>query len=186
MRALETVYLAGFEAFLPDAESHDLQRLALASEAGLKVLIPAFDPRDDAPEVAARMIYADRAALMRRADAGIVNLTPWRGPVCDPGVAFEAGFLAALGKPVFAYLNITDEDEAEYGARIEAWFGAEREGDGILRDAYGSLVEDLGLPESVMLWAEARRLFLIQTDDPLSDLTGLQLCLEAVKAYGAN
>jgi nucleoside 2-deoxyribosyltransferase len=185
MKPLETVYLAGFEAFLPDATSHDLQRLALASEAGLKVLIPAFDPGDDAPEVAARMIYADRAALMRRADAGIVNLTPWRGPACDPGVAFEAGFLAALGKPVFAFMNIAGEDEAEYGARVEAWFGAEREADGVLRDAYGSLVEDLGLPESVMLWAEARRLFLIATEDPLTDLTGLQLCFEAVKAYGA-
>ena len=186
MKPLETVYLAGFEAFLPDAEAHDVRRLSLASAAGLRVLIPAFDPGDDAPEVAARMIYADRAALMRRADAGIVNLTPWRGPACDPGTAFEAGFMAALGKPVFAYMNITDEDEAEYGSRVEAWFGAEREGDGVLRDAYGSLVEDLGLPEGVMLWAEARRLFLIQTDDPLSDLTGLQLCLEAVKAYGAN
>ncbi len=185
MKKLETVYLAGFEAFLPDAETHDLQRLALASAAGVKVLIPTFDPGDDAPEIAARKIYAERAALMRRCDAGIVNLTPWRGPTCDPGVAFEAGFLAALGKPVFAYMNITEEEEAEYGARIEQWFGAEREGDGILRDAYGSRVEDLGLPEGVMLWAEARRLFLVATDDPLSDLTGLEMSLDAVKAYDA-
>ena len=34
-----------------------------------------------------------------------------------------------------------------------------------------------------MLWAEARRLYVIVTEDPLGDLTGLQLCLEALRLY---
>ena len=32
------------------------------------------------------------------------------------------------------------------------------------------------------IWAEARRLYVIVTEDPLGDLTGLQLCLDALRA----
>jgi nucleoside 2-deoxyribosyltransferase len=184
LKRLETVYLAGFEAFLPEPDEHDAMRAALATMHGLQALIPGFDAGGAAGEVAGRAIYAQRAGLMRRADAAIVNLTPWRGPSCDPGAAFEAGFMAALGKPVFAYMNIDREEEAEYRGRVDLWLGVSRGEDGIWRDAYGCAVEDLGLPEGVMLWAEARRLFVVAAGDPLVDLTGLELCLEAVKAYG--
>ena len=184
MKRLETVYLAGFEAFLPEAAAHDQRRAALASDYGLTVLIPGYEVGDSAPEVAARAIYAHRAALMRQADAAIVNLTPWRGPSCDPGTAFEAGFLAAQGKPVFAYLNIDREEEADYRGRFDLWLGSSQGEDGLWRDAYGCAVEDLGLPEAAMLWAEARRLFVIAAGDPLTDLTGLELCLDVVKGYG--
>ena len=53
----------------------------------------------------------------------------------------------------------------------------------IWRDGDGCVVEDFGLPETLMLWAEARRLFVIITDDPLHDLTGLEMCLEALALY---
>jgi nucleoside 2-deoxyribosyltransferase len=184
MKRLETVYLAGFEAFLPEPDVHDAHRLALARRHGLTALIPGFETEGEAPEVAARAIYAHRAALMRRADAAIVNLTPWRGPACDPGAAFEAGFAAALGKPVFAYMNIDREEEADYRGRVDLWLGASQDEAGIWRDAYGCAVEDLGLPATAMLWAEARRLFVIAVEDPMIDLTGLELCLEAARAYG--
>ncbi len=186
MKRLETVYLAGFEAFLPEPEAHDAHRAALAQMHGLEALIPSYETGGEPAEVAGRAIYAQRAALMRRADAAIVNLTPWRGPSCDPGAAFEAGFMAALGKPVFAYLNIDREEEAEYRGRVDLWLGVSQSEDGIWRDAYGCAVEDLGLPEGVMLWAEARRLFVVAAGDPLTDLTGLELCLDAARAYGSD
>jgi nucleoside 2-deoxyribosyltransferase len=181
---LETVYLAGFEAFLPEADDHNAHRAALAQVRGLKVLIPDFDTAGQPPEVAARAIYTRRAAMMRASDAAIINLTPWRGPAADPGAAFEAGFLAGLGKPVFAYMNIEREEEAESRGRVDLWLGASLGDDGVWRDAYGCAVEDLGLPAGVMLWAECRRLFLIAVEDPLTDLTGLEMCLDAVKTYG--
>jgi hypothetical protein len=34
-----------------------------------------------------------------------------------------------------------------------------------------------------MLWAEARRLFVIVTPDVMSDVTGLELCLQALREY---
>ena len=34
-----------------------------------------------------------------------------------------------------------------------------------------------------MLWAEARSFFVVVTPDPLGDVTGVELCLEAMKPY---
>ena len=134
-------------------------------------------------EAMAREIYAHRLTRMRQADAAIVNLSPFRGPHCDPAVAFEAGFFSGMGKPVFAYMNLVSEGEAELRARVEAYVGAEPDGDGVWRDDLGAPIEDYGLPESLTLWAEARRLYVIVTPDPETDLTGLHLCLDAVKLY---
>ena len=134
-------------------------------------------------EAMAREIYAQRVSRMRQADAAIVNLTPFRGPHCDPAAAFEAGFFSGLGKPVFAYMNLISEEDAELKSRVDFFVGAEPDEQGIWRDDFGAPVEDFGLPESLILWAEARRLYVIVTPDPESDLTGLQLCLDAVKLY---
>lgn len=185
MRKISTIYLAGPEAWLPEPAAQAMGQRALCEAAGFVGLTPADSAlvETQASEVMAREIYAARHALMRRADAAVVNLTPWRGPSCDTGAAYEAGVLAALGKPVFAYLNIASEADAEYRDRVEALVGATLDEDGVWRDDEGCTVEDLGLPETVMLWAEARRLYVIVTPDPMGDLTGLQLCLDAVREY---
>jgi nucleoside 2-deoxyribosyltransferase len=134
-------------------------------------------------EAMAREIYADRVQRLRLADAAILNFTPWRGPHCDVGAAFEAGFMAALGKPVFAYLNVQSEDEADLRNRIENDMGLELDRTGVWRDGFGAEIEDFGLPENLMLWAEARKLFVVVTDDVFGDLTGFEMCLDAVKLY---
>lgn len=185
MRKITAIYLAGPEPWFPDAEDHATAQRAICELGGFIGLTPAsiVTTETGGSELGAREIYAARTALMRRADAAIVNLTPWRGVSGETGAAFEAGFLSCLGKPVFAFLNITDESEAEYRDRVEAFTGAQQDEDGVWRDGDGCLVEDFGLPETLMLWAEARRLFVIVTPDPLGDLTGLQLCLDALRLY---
>jgi len=60
---------------------------------------------------------------------------------------------------------------------------ASRDPDGRFRDHLACEVEDFGLPENLMLWAEARRFFVIVTPDPFSDLTGLELALDAARVY---
>lgn len=184
MRRISTLYLAGPEAWFPDPEGHAVDQRAICEAAGFAALTPAdIVPSDEPSEVSAREIYAERMSRMRRADAGIVNLTPWRGPGCDPGAAFEAGVLSALGKPVFGFLNIAAEEDAEYRDRVEAEVGAVLDETGAWRDADGCAIEDFGLPETLMLWSEMRRLYVIVTADPLGDLTGLRLCLDAVRLY---
>lgn len=184
MRRITSVYLAGPEAWYPDAAHHVAAQRAVCELSGFVALTPAdLVATAGGTEVAARELYAARTALMRRADAAVVNLTPWRGVSCDAGAAFEAGFLAALGKPVVGFLNATDELDAEYRDRVESLMGAGLDEHGHWLDPDGCLIEDFGLPETLMLWAEARRLYVIVTQDPLGDLTGLQLCLEALRAY---
>ena len=185
MRPVRSVYLAAPPMPSPQAEVIAEESRALCEAAGFTAVgLEATPLVEQSPsEAMAREIYADRLTRMRKADAAIVNLSPFRGPHCDPGVAFEAGFFSGMGKPVFGYMNLVSEGEAELKARVEAYIGAEPDADGVWRDDLGAPIEDYGLPESLILWAEARRLYVIVTPDPETDLTGLQLCLDALKLY---
>jgi nucleoside 2-deoxyribosyltransferase len=185
MRPVRSIHLA-----VPAAPPGQAQVLAeearmMCEAAGFTAMGLDADPliETSPSEAMAREIYAHRLARMRQADAAIVNLSPFRGPHCDPAIGFEAGFFSGMGKPVFAYMNLLTEEEAELRARVEAYVGAERDGEGVWRDDLGAPIEDYGLPESLILWAEARRLYVIVTPDPETDLTGLQLCLDALKLY---
>ncbi len=185
MRRIRSIYLAGPALPLvheaPVAAAAQLM-VEAAGYAAVRLDEDALVERSPS-EAMAREIYAQRVARMRQADAAVVNLTPFRGPHCDPGTAFEAGFFSGLGKPVFAYMNLFSEEEAELKSRVDFYVGAEVDEAGVWRDDFGAPIEDYGLPESLILWAEARRLYVIVTPDPESDLTGLQLCLDAVKLY---
>src|SRR4051794_18083017 len=105
MRRISSLYLSGPEIWLPNAEPvREAQRL-IVEAAGFTMLAADAPTQDaEASELTARLLYADRLSRLRQADAGVINLTPFRGPSCEAATAFEAGFLAALGKPVFAYL----------------------------------------------------------------------------------
>jgi nucleoside 2-deoxyribosyltransferase len=186
MKRVETVFLAGPDIWYPNAAEHLRRRKALCVEAGLTAISPplgeAAEERQDT-EIAARLIYADALSALRGADALIANFSPWRGVHCDPTAAFLAGFAAALQKPVMGYMNIVDEDDGDARGRIEAMFGASSDVDGRWRDDQDCVIEDLGLPETLMLWAEARRFFVIVTPDPINELTGLEMCLQALQIY---
>lgn len=185
MRRLQTLYIAGPEPWLPEAGERLAVQRRMCEQLGFTLLIP--DPaalvETDRSEVMAREIYAERNARLRLADVGLVNLTPFRGPGCDPGAAFEAGVMAGLGKPVFGWLNIESEEEASYLDRVENQIGAVLDEEGVWRDLDGCEIEDFGLPEGLMLWAEMRGLFVVATPDPFGDLTGLRLCLDALRQY---
>jgi nucleoside 2-deoxyribosyltransferase len=187
MRRIASIYLAGPDLWFPDAEEHDLKKRALCQSAGFRALTPLDSQATemDRSEVMARELYTETARRLREADALIANLSPWRGPNCDPATAFATGFMAGLGKPVFAYLNIMDEDDADHRERVERILGAQPDAAGVWRDMDGAEIEDLGLPESLMLWVEARRFFVIVTPDPMAELAGLELALEAVRLYAA-
>jgi nucleoside 2-deoxyribosyltransferase len=185
VRRIETLFLAGPDRWFPEADEHLERRRERVRAAG-------FTPLDgdrsllvetSHTEAMAREIYAATLEQVRAADGLIVNLTPWRGPGADPGAAFLAGFASALGKPVFAYLNVSAEDEADHRERVEVIYGAALDDDGTWRDAQGAEIEDFNLPENLILWAEARRFYVVVTPDPFEELAGLDLCLQSVALY---
>ena len=184
MRKIERVFLAGPDRFAPEAQALRLEQERLCEAAGFTpVFPPDADSQGEAGELAARALYAETIARLRAADAVVANLTPWRGPGADPGAAFVMGFAAALQKPVFAYMNVADAEEADLQGRIDAYLGAVLGDDGRWRDPEGAEIEDMGLPETALLWAEARRYVVIVTADVFADLTGLEVSLEGLRLY---
>ncbi len=185
MKRVGSVFLSGPDVFFPEVEDLFARKRSLCQAAGFRVVTPldAELVETEPSEAMAREIYLSSVDGVRGADAVIANLSPWRGPGCDPGTAYEVGFAAALGKPVFAYMNVSDEADADHRNRVLQWIGGRMTEDGGWVDAQDCEIEDFGLPENLMLWAEARRLFVIVTPDPLFDLTGLELCLDAMKLY---
>src|SRR5260221_9783413 len=101
------LYLAGPDVFLPNGAELGRRKKELCESFGFEGLFPLdndamksfSDERQDA------FIYRANVAMIHDADAGIVNLTPFRGVSADVGTAFELGLLTGLNRPVFAYSN---------------------------------------------------------------------------------
>ena len=98
------VYLAGPDVFLRDVVAVGERKKALCADFGFEGLFPFDNEVVDRPGASIdNEIYQANFAMIRVADAGIFNLTPFRGPSADVGTVFELGVMTALGKPCFAY-----------------------------------------------------------------------------------
>ncbi|MGH7290692.1 MAG: nucleoside 2-deoxyribosyltransferase [Myxococcota bacterium] len=129
------VYLAGPDVFLPDAVAQGERKKQICRAHGLDGRYPldvAALPPGLAPRAQARALFDAMIGLMDSCDAGIANLTPFRGPSMDVGTAVEIGYLHARGKRVFGYTN----DPRDYARRVSA--------DGLL-------IEEFGLCDNLMI-----------------------------------
>ena len=180
------VYLAGPEVFLPHAVEVGRLKKEACARHGLVGLFPFDNEVGDVPEGQRvdALIYRANVAMMRRAHCAVLNLTPFRGPGADGGTAFELGFMAALGKPVFGYANET----GDYLTRVHRRLHATRGVDGTWRDADGLSVEDFGNGDNLMLdnallesgHALVRR--DAPAERPYDDLAAFEECLVRVAA----
>src|SRR3569833_3839661 len=154
MRRITSLYLGGPDASMPDSLVLMAQKRSLCADQGFVGVFPedSILVETEPSEAMAREIYADRVSRLRLADAAILNMTPWRGPSCSVSTAFEAGFMAALGKPVFAYMNVQSEDEAELRNRIEHELGLEIDRTGAWCVGFGGAFVVFGLFVLLLLW----------------------------------
>jgi nucleoside 2-deoxyribosyltransferase len=177
------VYLAGPEVFLPNAAEVGRHKQVLCEAHGLVGLYPLDN--DIAGVVDAgippdRAIFRLNLAMMRRADAGIFNLSPFRGPGADAGTVFELGLMQGLGKPVFGYTNAAD-------TLLARTPGATRDAaTGVWRDSDGLLVEDFGNADNLMLDAcladAGAPMVRAERTCGLADLRGFETCLRLAAA----
>ena len=138
------VYLAGPEVFLPDAEELGKLKVDICRQHGLDARYP-IDPvaalgdqgNLSGPERAVRLFDA-LIGQLDGAHAVVANLTPFRGPSADVGTAWELGYAAGRGLPVFAYTNTLEH----YFTRVTP--------DGLV-------VEDFDLADNLMLEGAVRR-----------------------------
>lgn len=128
-----SVYLAGPEVFHPAAAAIFERRKNACLQRDLEPLIP-FDGTDGSAED----IYRFNLALLGRADGVIANVSPFRGPHCDVGTAFEIGYAAKRGIPIWGF---SDSSEL-LSARVAQEGGA---------DLRGHLLEQFDLAENLMI-----------------------------------
>lgn len=183
---MASVYLAGPEIFLPHAEEIGRMKKARCERHGLVGLFPldaelSFERGHDM----SKRIFEANVALMRRSDAVIVNLTPFRGPSADVGAVFEIGFAFALEKPVFAYTN----SAATYHERVVEALGARDAARGRECAGDGMGVENFGLLDNLMI-VEAIRAQgwdIVIRNPPderrLEDLDGFVHCLRQAAGF---
>jgi len=181
------LYLAGPEVFLHAAAEIGDRKKQLCDQFGFIGLYPAdadFKERDDTVALD-KIIYRANLEMIRAADAGIFNLTPFRGPSADVGTVFELGLLTGLGKPAFAYTN----DSASLLERIRKTQGAAfNSATGEWTDAQGLRVEDFDRFDNLMLEGALAeqgedRLVRNDGDGTLDDLSGFIACLERAARY---
>jgi nucleoside 2-deoxyribosyltransferase len=192
MARAKKIYLAGPDVFLPDAIAIGQQKKELCKRYGFEGLFP-FDNEAvlDAGGVRADMvIYCANAAMIRQADLGIFNLTPFRGPSADVGTVFELGMMIGLGKPAFAYTN----DAASLLDRTKrSGIVSHDRNTGDWRDWLGMLVEDFGNADNLMI-----DMALIEQSHPIirhaaspeerfTDLAGFEACLrQAAEVFSTS
>ncbi|MFA9440384.1 nucleoside 2-deoxyribosyltransferase [Uliginosibacterium sp. sgz301328] len=134
------VYIAGPDVFRADAGAWADEVRALCAAHGCEALVP-LDGAHATPEA----IYTSNVELIRRADAVLANLNPFRGAEPDSGTCFEVGFAVALGKRVVGYMASGES----IAARVTRMQGS-ASGAGPI-DAQGMHVENFGLPLNLML-----------------------------------
>jgi nucleoside 2-deoxyribosyltransferase len=180
------LYLAGPDVFLPNAAEIGRRKKELCESFGFEGLYPLDNEamRSFADESPDAFIYRANVAMIRDADAGIVNLTPFRGVSADAGTAFELGLLTGLNRPVFAYSNDADSlldrtkrnGMAAFDAATSSW-----------RDPHGLLIEDFGNADNLMLTealaAQGGVLMRIDAQGRLDELAGFTACLEEARKY---
>ncbi|WP_259758494.1 nucleoside 2-deoxyribosyltransferase [Pseudomonas sp. GCEP-101] len=145
------LYLAGPDVFRPDAFEQGERLKALCAEFGVQGLYPLDHSVPVGilePAAQARWIYQANLELIRQADAVLANLNPFRGAEPDSGTAFELGYAAALGKPLFGYID----EGGSCAERLPCeWLGEEPG-----RDRDGNQIESFGLPLNLMLAVPAK------------------------------
>lgn len=136
------IYLAGPDVFWPNAREAGRAKVDLCKRYGCEGLFPLDTElalADLSPYESGLAIFRANIGLMQRADLVIANMTPFRGPSMDVGTAFELGFMAARGKPVWGYTL----DGRLYADRIDA--------DGADTDADGLTIERFDMADNLMM-----------------------------------
>src|SRR5262249_53363963 len=128
-------------------------------------------------------IYRANVAMIRMADLGIFNLTPFRGPSADVGTVFELGFLAALGKPAFGYTNGAGDLLSRVRQFAQLSFDAAHQ---LWRDPTGLSVENFGNADTLRIDAalvdQGHAIERPAAALPLGDLAGFEGCLRQARA----
>ncbi|MDF1748851.1 MAG: nucleoside 2-deoxyribosyltransferase [Alphaproteobacteria bacterium] len=160
------VYLAGPDVFHPDALALGQRKKDICADFGLTGVFPLdndLDLQRLPPHAQGMAIFHANTKLMDGCDTAIANMTPFRGPSCDPGTAYEIGYMRGMGKLVLAYSNtatlFTDRSTGL---------------DSLMVESFG-MVDNLMLDGAVV--TSGFDILTQDADDPFTDLTAFTDCV---------
>ena len=143
-------YLAGPDVFLREPVAFAAQKKAVCLAHGIEGVFPLDAEIDlsglSLPEAALRISRANEE-LIRSCQLVIANITPFRGPSCDVGTAYEMGFGRALGLPIFAYTNVI----VDFAERTRAFTNVQPRPGGGFEDSDHMQIESFGVADNLML-----------------------------------
>ncbi len=181
------IYMAGPEVFLPDAKAVLWRKSEMVKSFGFQPMAPGDNIVDivGTPFQRGLTINQFDEELMDQSDAIIANLTPFRGIGADPGTCYELGYMCARGKRVYGYTN---DVRSHFARLIDLYDGKiEEAGDGRKYGSDGLALEDLDMPDNLMLVGGIKRRggTVVVHDAPAdiyySDLTAFEECLRLLK-----
>lgn len=148
---MKSIYLAGPEVFFPDGDSRLAHKARLVREAGFLPVhagVMAY-PECETLFASGCAISAVNELCLRGADILLANLTPFRGVGADTGTVFELAFMAALGRPIFAY----SEDPRSHLQRVSDFYQSApvSDSEGVLRAPDGLMVEEHDMVDNLMI-----------------------------------
>lgn len=133
------VYLAGPDVFKPNAKELGASIVSLISHWDIEGMYPLDNEIQLSGDKISngRQIALANVELIKKCDAVIANLEPFRGPSADIGTVWECAYAHALGKPVWGYnVNIHTSYENKVLGKIP-------------HD--GMLIENFGMWDNIML-----------------------------------
>ena len=158
------VYLAGPEVFLSDPIKAGEDKKALiqalnASEKWPFKLIGLYPMDNEIPDFKPNVetgmrIYHANLDLMNKADFIAANMVRFRGPSMDVGTAFEMGYMAGAGKPVFAYYEAKPfygaaETPGLYKERVKSHWELSKDDPSLDKD--GIHIENFSMVDNLMM-----------------------------------
>jgi nucleoside 2-deoxyribosyltransferase len=140
-----TVYLAGPDVFLPNAQEHARRKVSICERYGLTGQPPLNEDIASLAQMheseAGIAIFRKDVAMMEAADIIIANLTPFRGASADSGTLVELGWFLGRGRPIFGYSNCATPFRERSRAHLAA-----------MPDPLPDItVEHFGLPDNLMI-----------------------------------
>ncbi len=106
---MKNIYLAGPDVFLPDPQAWFAIKKEICKKYGFIGHAPLDNTLNpdayDSPFAFGIALYLQNKHMMDSCDMVVANMTPYHGISMDVGTAFEMGYMAAQGKPVYGYSN---------------------------------------------------------------------------------
>jgi nucleoside 2-deoxyribosyltransferase len=109
-------------------------------------------------------------------------MTPFRGVSMDAGTAFEMGYMAAEGKPVLGYTNVTLHFADRSARYYEQGFCNATE-----TYSAGTSIERFSMPDNLMMVGAVDcagnrvKIVIVPPGDELAGLTGFRMCLQELR-----